>query len=103
MSSRTLAVMGIESAIEVVVEIEYTSETICGQIRIADRSPTTFFGWLELIDQLERAATGRPPERPLPTTAFGRRARQPGTKDGRAYPCATVTGPVKLQAKGTQR
>ena len=87
--------MGIESAIEVIVEIEYTSETVCGQIRIADRSTTAFFGWLELIDQLERAATGRPTERPLPTRAFGRRAQQPGTKDGRDSPCVTVADPEK--------
>jgi hypothetical protein len=38
-----------------VVEIERDERTISGHVAINDAEPTGFFGWLELIDALERA------------------------------------------------
>jgi hypothetical protein len=55
--------MGIEPTVHLSLETEHSSGTISGQIRVENGSATGFFGWLELIDQLERVA-GRPGERP---------------------------------------
>jgi hypothetical protein len=42
--------------------IERTAGTISGQLAIGAEEPVGFFGWLELIDRLERAAGARPAE-----------------------------------------
>jgi hypothetical protein len=42
--------------IRAVIEIERGERTISGQVAINDTPATGFFGWLELIDLLERAA-----------------------------------------------
>ncbi|HEX4008360.1 MAG TPA: hypothetical protein VHX62_00040 [Solirubrobacteraceae bacterium] len=39
-----------------IVDIERTATTISGQIAVSDGAPVDFFGWLDLIDRLERAA-----------------------------------------------
>jgi hypothetical protein len=40
----------------VLIEIRRTGDTIAGQIGVEGAPATDFFGWLELIDRLERAA-----------------------------------------------
>lgn len=51
----TLAAMSLDSSVKVVIDLERCAETICGEITVAGRDTTEFFGWLELIDRLERA------------------------------------------------
>ncbi|HLY48312.1 MAG TPA: hypothetical protein VKR21_03880 [Solirubrobacteraceae bacterium] len=46
----------VEGPVEVVLEMEPTGSTIRGRIWIANEPPAGFFGWLELIDRLDRAA-----------------------------------------------
>lgn len=48
--------MGEDGPVQVVVELERTGSTISGHVAVAGAPPTEFFGWLELIDRLERAA-----------------------------------------------
>jgi hypothetical protein len=45
-----------EQSVRVLVEIRHTGQTISGQVAVEGASPNDFFGWLELIDRLERAA-----------------------------------------------
>jgi hypothetical protein len=55
--------MGEDGPVQVVVELERTGSTISGHLAIAGASATEFFGWLELIDRLERAAPPSAQER----------------------------------------
>jgi hypothetical protein len=58
-ASVALAILTSVSAqqrLRAVVEIERDERTISGHVAINDAEPTGFFGWLELIDTLERAA-----------------------------------------------
>jgi hypothetical protein len=48
--------MGEDGPVQVVVELERTGSTISGHVAVAGAPPRGFFGWLELIDRLERAA-----------------------------------------------
>ena len=41
--------------LQVVVDLEQTDETVKGHITVAGAASTEFFGWLELIDRLDRA------------------------------------------------
>jgi hypothetical protein len=50
--------MEITGPVQVVLQLETTDSTISGRISVAGAPPTDFFGWLELIDRLERAASG---------------------------------------------
>jgi hypothetical protein len=45
-----------ERAVQVLIEIAPTEGTIRGEISVEGTPATDFFGWLELIDRLERAA-----------------------------------------------
>jgi hypothetical protein len=47
--------------VHVVVEIERTAATVSGQTCIGSAAAVDFYGWLELIDQLEGALDQRPP------------------------------------------
>lgn len=47
--------MSHSEPLQVVVDLEQTAETVKGQITIAGAASATFFGWLELIDRLDRA------------------------------------------------
>jgi hypothetical protein len=42
----------------VLVELRHAGNTVSGQVAVEGASPIGFFGWLELIDRLERAAGG---------------------------------------------
>jgi hypothetical protein len=54
--------------IRVVLDIERDERTISGELAVEGTPPMTFFGWLELIDWLERAsAQGSPNPRAVPT------------------------------------
>lgn len=48
----------------VIVDIERGASTVSGQITLCDGGPNDFFGWLELIDGLERAARRQAPADP---------------------------------------
>jgi hypothetical protein len=39
----------------VVIDIVQTTDTVSGRFAVGDRAATEFFGWLELIDRLDRA------------------------------------------------
>ena len=41
--------------VRVVLELEYDERTISGRIAVNDSPCPDFYGWLELIDRLERA------------------------------------------------
>jgi len=41
--------------LQVVVDLEQIDETVKGHITVAGAATTEFFGWLELIDRLDRA------------------------------------------------
>lgn len=74
--SATLPRMDTKPGVTVVVELKRTSATISGQTSIDGAAATEFFGWLELIDRLERAAgsrlDGSPPISPVPTPSRDR-------------------------------
>jgi hypothetical protein len=44
--------------VRVVLEIEHEEGTISGRVAVAGVQASAFYGWLELIDQLERAVDG---------------------------------------------
>jgi hypothetical protein len=46
--------------VHVVVEIERTAATVSGQTCVGPAAAVDFYGWLELIDQLQDAL-GQPP------------------------------------------
>ncbi len=54
-SGVTLIAMSLSEPLQVVVDLEQTDETVKGQITVAGAATTAFFGWLELIDRLDRA------------------------------------------------
>lgn len=47
--------MSAGEPLHVVVDLEQTDETVKGHITVAGAATTEFFGWLELIDRLDRA------------------------------------------------
>jgi hypothetical protein len=47
--------MSPRQPLQVVVDLEQTDETVKGRITVAGAASTEFFGWLELIDRLDRA------------------------------------------------
>jgi hypothetical protein len=47
-----------EQSVRVLLEIRHTGKTVSGQVAVEGSSPSDFFGWLELIDRLERASEG---------------------------------------------
>ena len=52
-----------EQSVRVLLDIRHTGKTVSGQVAVEGSSPSDFFGWLELIDRLERASewAGRAP------------------------------------------
>lgn len=46
-----------DDLVRVVVEIEHTGNTITGRIAVEGCPADRFYGWLELIDRLDRAAS----------------------------------------------
>jgi hypothetical protein len=54
--------MESEPPVRVLVEIQTTGKTVAGQVAVEGASASGFFGWLELIDRLEQAAEGGPPD-----------------------------------------
>jgi hypothetical protein len=53
--------MGLQRPAQVLIEISRIEDTIGGQISVEGAPATDFFGWLELIDRLERAASAATP------------------------------------------
>jgi hypothetical protein len=51
----TVAAMSPDSSVKVVIDLQRCVETISGEISVDGGGTTAFFGWLELIDRLERA------------------------------------------------
>ena len=52
----TLARVRVSGPVRVQLEIEQGAETISGEVAVEEGAPTEFYGWLELIGHLERAA-----------------------------------------------
>jgi hypothetical protein len=66
--SRSLTVSNTEP-LQVVVDLEQAADTVKGHITIAGAASTAFFGWLELIDRLDRAVERHGgPREAAPTT-----------------------------------
>jgi hypothetical protein len=55
-SGDTVASVAVPQSIRVVLEIEGNMQTISGRLSVVGGTATPFYGWLELIDKLERAA-----------------------------------------------
>jgi hypothetical protein len=51
----TVAAMSPDSSVKVVIDLERCGQTIGGDITVAGQGTAAFFGWLELIDRVERA------------------------------------------------
>ncbi len=49
-----------ERNIQLTIDVEAASTTVRGRITIDSGPQTEFFGWLELIDQIARAAGDQP-------------------------------------------
>lgn len=49
--------MNTHGNVQVKIEFHHAGETISGSVVVGDSPPTGFFGWLELIDLLHRAAS----------------------------------------------
>lgn len=63
--------MSVPEPVHVVLDIERTEDTISGHVAAEDAPASGFFGWLELLDRLERAAGALGPQ-----SESGRRRRQ---------------------------
>ena len=48
--------VGASDPVRVVVDIRRTEDTISGELAVRGAPASSFFGWLELIDLLRRAA-----------------------------------------------
>lgn len=66
--------MSPSEPLRVVVDLEQTGETVKGQITVAGAAATEFFGWLELIDRLDRAIERYSGSRPAGPTIGGSNA-----------------------------
>jgi len=53
--------MSAREPMRVVVRIQHMENTVSGQIAADGAPPSDLYGWLELLDRLERAAEGGPP------------------------------------------
>jgi hypothetical protein len=51
-----LGVVSVPEPVRVVLEIQRTRRTISGQVAVDGAQASGFYGWLELIDELERAS-----------------------------------------------
>jgi hypothetical protein len=71
--------MSRSEPLQVVVDLEQTEETVKGQITIAGAASTAFFGWLELIDRLDRAVERHCGSKPAESTS---RPRDTGEVSG---------------------
>jgi hypothetical protein len=63
--------MDVTRPVQVMVEIKPTGGTVRGRISVDGAPPSGFFGWLELIDRLERAAATRAKSRTWPQDVAG--------------------------------
>jgi hypothetical protein len=59
--SSMLGPVDTNERVRVVVELQPVADTIRGQIVVEDAPAIDFFGWLELIDRLQRAASAATP------------------------------------------
>lgn len=50
-------IVSSHGSVQVKIELHHAGETISGSVAVGDSPPTGFFGWLELIDLLHRAAS----------------------------------------------
>ena len=50
-------------AVRVTIDVERSNDTISGRLSTAGAAPAPFYGWLELIDHLERAIAPSSPLR----------------------------------------
>ncbi len=52
-------VVSIPEPVRIVLEIDGQQDTISGRVTVEGAPASGFFGWLELMDQLERATNRR--------------------------------------------
>jgi hypothetical protein len=45
------------------LELQHDERTISGSIAVDDNPPRSFYGWLELLDRLERATNSELPDK----------------------------------------
>jgi hypothetical protein len=64
----------------ITLELETGADPIRGSIDHPDGSSQRFWGWLELIEALQRAANGKPERPSKPTPANTRQAPEPGAR-----------------------
>ncbi len=50
-----LAAVSVQQPVRVLVEVQQTDGTIHGQVAVGGSTSTRFYGWLELIDEIDRA------------------------------------------------
>jgi hypothetical protein len=50
-----LAAVSVQQPVRVLVEVQPTGGTILGRVPVGDSALTRFYGWLELIDEIDRA------------------------------------------------
>jgi hypothetical protein len=53
-----LRTMSVAGPVHVEIELHRTAGTISGRVAIQHGAPANFYGWLELIDNIEQATTG---------------------------------------------
>jgi hypothetical protein len=58
--------MELAGPVQVVLEMEPAAGTISGRISVSGAPATGVFGWVELIDQHERAVCGTATAQPAP-------------------------------------
>jgi hypothetical protein len=68
--------MSPSEPLHVVVDLEQTDETVKGHITFAGAATTEFFGWLELIDRLDRAVERHCGPRQVGSTTGGSNVNQ---------------------------
>ncbi len=67
----TLLQVSMERSSRVVIDIMQSTDTVRGRVAVGDGAATEFFGWIELIDRLQSAASPDVIDATPPTDAAG--------------------------------
>jgi hypothetical protein len=85
--------MSSASNVRITVELEAGADPIRGTIDHADGSRVSFWGWLELIEELRRVAAFGPERPSQPSQANTSQAFQPDARATRQPPTTTEGQP----------
>lgn len=88
--------MNVLEPVRVVLELERQASTISGTVAVDGAPKRGFFGWLELIDKLERAAARAPDPTLKPSRASTPSRRDPAP-GGSAQPAQTIATPRRIE------